>query len=82
MQICPSQNAARTASPPWPYTTCMDVGLERARAANNVPQQRPAGERLQDLGEIGFHSLALTGSEDDDGEFHEAASLAGWRAHG
>ena len=51
-------------------------GVQRARAANNVAQQRHAGERLQNLGEIGFHSLALTGSEDDDGEFHEAASLA------
>ena len=48
-------------------------GLERARAANNVPEQRAPGERLQNLGQIGFHSLALTGSEDDDGEFHGAA---------
>jgi hypothetical protein len=41
-----------------------------------MPEQRDAGERLQNLGEIGLHSLALTGSEDNDGEFHEAASLA------
>ena len=50
--------------------------VQRARAANNVAQQRPAGERLQDLGEIGFHSLALTGSEDDDGELHEPAEFS------
>ena len=51
-------------------------GFELARAANNVAQQWAAGERLQDLGKCGFHSLALTGSEDDNGEFHGAASLA------
>jgi hypothetical protein len=42
-----------------------------------VAEQRFPGERLQDLGQIGFHSLAGSGSEDDDGEFHAAASLAG-----
>ena len=52
-------------------------GFERARPANNVPEQRHAGERLQNLGQIGLHSLALTGSEDHDGEFHEPASLSG-----
>jgi len=41
-----------------------------------VPEQWRAGERLQNLGEIGLHSLALTGSEDHNGEFHVAASLA------
>src|SRR6187551_1848142 len=50
--------------------------FQTASAANNVPQQWHAGERLQNLGEIGLHSLALAGSEDNDSEFHEAASLA------
>ncbi len=52
-------------------------GLEQPCAANNMPQQRPAGERLQYLGESGFHSLALTGSENDDGELHGPGSIAG-----
>jgi hypothetical protein len=47
-----------------------------------VLEECPAGERLQDLGRIGVHSLALTGSEDDDGEFHAAAILAVSRAPG
>jgi hypothetical protein len=32
-----------------------------------MPEQWNTGERLQNLGEIGLHSLALTGSENNDG---------------
>ena len=35
-------------------------------------EQRPAGQRVQYLGEVRAHALALTGSEYDDGEICHA----------
>ena len=57
----------------------MDEGSSARARLTTWPSSGTAGERLQNLGEIGFHSLALTGSEDDDSELHEPASLAGQR---
>ena len=43
-----------------------DAGLEAARGIDHVRKQRPAGQRMQHLGQIRVHALALTGGEDDD----------------
>ena len=52
------------------------VGRERLRAVDDVLQQRSAGQRLQHLGQVALHALALAGGQDDDGQRH-AASLPG-----
>ncbi len=44
--------------------------VERAGGVDHVLQQRPAGERLQDLGQVGSHALALAGGQDHDGNGH------------
>jgi hypothetical protein len=33
---------------------------------DHVGEQRPPGERVQDLGQVGVHALALAGGQDDD----------------
>jgi hypothetical protein len=38
------------------------------RRAEHMGQQGPAGQRVQYLGEVGTHTLALTGSEYDDSD--------------
>ena len=43
-------------------------GRERARRVDHVLQQRPAGERLQYLGERRLHALALARRQDHDGQ--------------
>ena len=45
-------------------------GLEAAGGVEHVPEQRPARERLQHLGQVRFHALALAGGQDHDGEWH------------
>ena len=70
-------NASRTCSPPCPYTTCMRGGSSGARRLEHVLQQRPAGERLQDLRQVRFHAFALAGGQDHDGKRH---ARVGWWA--
>src|SRR6266850_39316 len=43
---------------------------ERARRVENVREQRPAGEGMQHLGQLGAHALAQAGRENDDVERH------------
>ena len=47
-------------------TTMIFARLERARGVEHVREQRPAGERMQHLGQRGMHALALTRGENDD----------------
>ena len=61
---------ARMASAPWPITTQRRARLEPARGVENVGEQRAAGQRMQDLGQVGEHPLALAGGEDDDLQRH------------
>ena len=44
--------------------------LERSCEVNYMAEQRSASQRLQHLGQAGMHTLALTGSENDDGKRH------------
>jgi hypothetical protein len=39
---------------------------QQARCVDNVLGQRLAGDRVQYLGKVGVHALALAGSENDD----------------
>ncbi len=41
-------------------------GSERGRRGEHVTEQRTAGKRMKDLGQVRVHALALTGGEDDD----------------
>jgi hypothetical protein len=59
-------NAARTASPPWPYTMWIRSGFERTRGGDDVAKHRHACDRLEHLGAIGFHPFSLACGEDDD----------------
>jgi hypothetical protein len=38
---------------------------ERARGIENVTEQRSSGKRMQDLGQVRAHALALTGGQND-----------------
>ena len=40
--------------------------LERARRGEHVGEQRPAGERMQDLGQLRAHALALARRENEN----------------
>ena len=40
--------------------------LQGAGGVDDMLRQGLAGDRVQDLGQIGVHALALAGSEDDD----------------
>lgn len=42
------------------------LGLEPPRRVQDMGQQRPARERMQHLGNVGMHPLALAGGEDDN----------------
>ena len=44
--------------------------LELLRRLDDMREHRLAGDRMQDLGEPGFHPSALPGCKDDDAEFH------------
>ena len=48
---------------------------ERARRVEHVREQRPPGERVQDLGQLRAHALALTRGENDDFERHPVESV-------
>lgn len=54
-------------------------GLQVAGGIDHVGQHRAAGNRLQHLGQVGFHALASAGGEDDDvqGLGHGAACVGG-----
>ncbi len=41
-------------------------GLEAARSGDDMREQGPARKRMQHLGQIRVHALALPGGEDDD----------------
>jgi hypothetical protein len=43
---------------------------ERARGVEHVGEQRPAGERMKHLGQLGAHALAKPCRENDDFERH------------
>jgi len=45
-------------------------GIEFTRRVDDVAKQRFAGDGVQDFRQFGIHALALTGSENDDGEAH------------
>jgi hypothetical protein len=47
--------------------------MQRARGADDVLQQRLPGERLEHLGQIRVHSLALPRGEYDDGKRHDGS---------
>ena len=51
---------------PWPTTTHRRCGSSAARGVDHVREQRPAGERMQDLRQVRVHALALARGEDDD----------------
>ena len=58
---------------PLAAVTVDDVDVRRAhraRGVDDVGQQRASRQRLQHLGQIGLHPLALAGSEDHDAERH------------
>ena len=44
--------------------------LKLPRAVEHMRKQRTAGERMQDLGQIRAHALALARGQDDDGDRH------------
>ena len=48
---------------------------ERARGVEHVREQRPAGQRMQHLGQVGAHALALARGENEDFERHPADSV-------
>ena len=50
--------------------------LELACGIDDMPEQRLAGELVQDLGAVGVHPLALPGGENDYVELHRADSSA------
>jgi hypothetical protein len=45
-------------------------GPEGTRGRDDVREERPSRQRLQHLGKVARHALALTGSQDDDGQRH------------
>jgi hypothetical protein len=46
------------------------LGRQFRGGGEHVAEQRPAGERLQHLGQVALHALALAGGQDDDGKGH------------
>ena len=48
------------------------LGLERARRGQRMRDQRRAGQRMQDLGQVRVHPRAHAGGEHDDGDWHAA----------
>ena len=54
------------ASPPWPITTHRRCGREQRARSRSRARAGAAGERVQDLGQVGAHALALARGEDDD----------------
>ena len=42
--------------------------LERRQRGHDMGDQRPAGQRMQNLGQVRFHPRSLARSENDDGE--------------
>ncbi len=51
------------------------AGRQCARRIEHVRKQRPPGERVQDLGQLRAHALALTRGENDDFERHPVESV-------
>ncbi len=51
----------------WPTTTTVRGGAERLRGNQDVTQQAAAADRVQHLGELGLHPLALAGRKHDHG---------------
>jgi hypothetical protein len=45
---------------------------QHARRVENMSEEGAARERMQDLGQVGAHPLAQTGSENNDFEGHRA----------
>ena len=52
-------------------------GFEAGGGVEHVAEQRPAGERLQHLGQVGLHALALAGGQDHDGQGHGGIRFGG-----
>ena len=52
---------------PWPTTTTVCAGAERLGRGEDVAEQAAAADRVQHLGKLGLHPLALTRREHDDG---------------
>ena len=48
--------------------------IERAGGADHMLQERLSRERLQDLGQVRVHALALSRGEYDDGKRHDSSS--------
>ena len=57
---------SRTACAPWPTTTQSLLGASAARGVDHVREKGPAGERMQDLGQVRAHALALARGQDHD----------------
>ena len=53
-------------------------GLQRCRAVENMAEQRPPGERLQDLGQVRAHARALARCENDRGKPQAVQLLDSW----
>ena len=64
-----SARCAVSWSAPWPTTTTRAVGLERPTRRQHVAEQGPAEQRVQHLGQVGLHPLALARGEHDHGPF-------------
>ncbi len=70
-------NAARTASAPWPCTTCSARRFQLPRGVEHMAEQRPSAQRLQHLGQAGVHALALARREDDHRQWRAACGGCG-----
>ncbi len=55
------------------------LGLDGAGGGQRVGEERRAGERMQDLGQVRVHPGALAGGEHDDGDGHAGGASSGKR---
>jgi hypothetical protein len=63
-------NAVRVA----PDDHHQPLGIQRLRGSERKGEHRPPGERVQDLGETGFHPGPLAGGQNDDRDGRQLCS--------